>query len=58
MLIDDGMEKPKIFIGKMNLRTVDSSINKNSKALEEKWKVIKFDHLSRGAPHGIKRTLE
>ena len=57
MLIDYGMEK-KRFIGKMNLRTVDYSINDNSKELVEKWKVIKFDHLSKGAPHVIKRAIE
>ena len=43
---------------KPKLGQANDSSNDHSKSSEDKWKVMKFYHFPKGAPHGINTALE
>ena len=55
---DDGTEESKRLIGKTKLGQAHDDSDEDSKASEDKWKVMKFDHLPKETPHSIQKVLK
>ena len=55
---DDGMDQSNILSNKPKLGQANNGRHNNSKALEDKYKVMKFDSVPDGTPQIISTVLE
>ena len=51
---DNGMYQSNRLCKKSNIGQANNGNNDNSKAPEDKWKFMNFDHFSKGTPNNIK----